>query len=80
MPLTDRELDELRLSAQNYMQETREEWVKFKQQGREYLNPIELSMEEIEERIRSYGNQGSLQDRIQSANSTPGEYEITTEP
>lgn len=54
MPVTDRERDELRLAAQNYLQELREAYNQFKMQGREYLNEPEISIEDIEERIKDY--------------------------
>lgn len=54
MPITDRERDELRLAAQNYLRELNEAYAQFKMQGREYLQEPVITAEDYESRIREY--------------------------
>lgn len=49
MPITDMEKDEIRMAAKNHVRETREEWMEFRAQGREYLQEPQLDLAALEE-------------------------------
>lgn len=49
MPLTDMERDDLRMAAKNHVRETREEWLAFRAQGREYLEEPNIDLARLQE-------------------------------
>lgn len=70
--LTDKELDDLRLTAQNYVRELRQEFAEFRARGREYLQQPEIDFDELEELIQQYGNQNEREIPNSIPSAIPG--------